>query len=303
MSDLRSREFDETEQAAIARLFSAGVVRELATTGKSPLLGRLAPQTGLLGYVRPDAPLRDFFDVAFAVMRRRAYRHEYVYKNALTQKVLLGTHSLKSATMLTEFRVGECKADVVILNGTSVVYEIKSERDSLARLERQLAAYLQVFDLVNVLVGANHLEATHAAVPEEVGLLVLSERFQLSTVRDASSNLDRLVPTKIFETLQRREAELVLQKCRRAVPKLPNTQMYGALKAEFDTLNPSEAHRAVVEVLKRSRASGKLADSLESVPSSLATAILSMRMRQCDRVRLAQAMDVAMATTAEWARN
>jgi hypothetical protein len=303
MSDLRHREFDQSEQAAIARLFSAGVIRELATRGKSPLLGRLVAQTGLFGYLPPNAPLKDLFDLAFGVMRRRPYRHEYVYKNALTQKVLLGTHSLSSATMLTEFRVGGCKADVVILNGTSVVYEIKSERDSLARLGRQLAAYFQVFDLVNVLVGANHLDATRVVVPEEVGLLVLSERFQLSTVRQARSNPGRLVPTKIFETLQRREAEQVLRECGRAVPKMPNTQMHSALRAAFGTMEPAETHLAFVEVLKRSRASRTVNGSLEALPMSLASAILSIRMRQCDRVRLAQAMDVTLAATAEWARN
>jgi hypothetical protein len=303
MTNIHHTIFSESEIAAIARLFSAAVVRELATQGHSKLLARLLPQTGLLGCVHSETTLREVFESAFGVLRRPSYRHEYVYKTALTQKVLLGTHSLKSATMLTEFRVGNCKADVVILNGTSVAYEVKSERDSLARLKQQLAAYLQVFDQVNVLVGENHLDATLAAVPEQVGVLVLSARFQLSTIRVARSNADRLVPTKIFECLQRREAELVLQRCGRTVPVLPNTQMHGALKTEFAQLNAAETHRASVEVLKKTRSSVTFGKQLELLPPSLAASILSMRMRQCDRVQLARTMNVALAAAAGWARN
>ena len=197
MVELSRRELSESEQTAVARLFSAGVIRQLAREGKSPLFARLAAQSGLATESAADTRLGDFFDAAFRVMSRRPNRHEYVYKNALAQKVLLGKHSLKSATMLTEFRVGECKADVVILIGTSVAYEIKSERDSLARLERQVSEYVQVFDLVNVVIGENHVDATLSTVPDDVEVLVLSGRFKLKTVRAAKSNVTRLVPTKI----------------------------------------------------------------------------------------------------------
>lgn len=47
--------------------------------------------------------------------------------NVIANKILLGKHSLNTSHMLSEFRVGYNKADVVIINGTSSVYEIKSE--------------------------------------------------------------------------------------------------------------------------------------------------------------------------------
>jgi len=88
-----------------------------------------------------EEPVCSLFERAFSLLEREGYRHEYVYKAALTQKIFLGRHSLQTASMLSEFRVGQCKADLVILNGTSTVYEVKSERDSLDRLERQVAAW------------------------------------------------------------------------------------------------------------------------------------------------------------------
>src|SRR5689334_13769722 len=127
--------------AAITRLFSSSVVRELARKGKSPIFARLARQSELFDRLEVNRCVHDLFDLAFSFLQREGYRDEYIYRAALTQKVLLGRHSLQTASMLNEFRVGDCKADVAILNGTATVYEIKSERDSLTRLQRQVASY------------------------------------------------------------------------------------------------------------------------------------------------------------------
>src|SRR4029453_5364083 len=103
------------------------------------------------------------FDAAFAVLKKGGLRDEYIYKAALTHRVLLGKHSLKTASMLTEFRAGDCKADISILNGTTTVFEIKSERDSLTRLARQIENYKRVFASVFVIGGENYVGAFRKA--------------------------------------------------------------------------------------------------------------------------------------------
>ena len=108
------------------------------------------------------------FDAAFATLRQSGLRNEYVYKAALTHRVLMDKHSLRTACMLSEFRVGECKADIAILNGTTTVFEIKSERDLLMRFERQIDAYRRVFASVYVIAGENHVEAVLRAAPLDV---------------------------------------------------------------------------------------------------------------------------------------
>src|SRR3984885_3867291 len=146
MSDLAAEQL-----AAISRLFSSSVVQEMARKGRSPLFARLASQSHLLNFLSPSQCVYALFDAAFALLRREGYRHEYIYRAALTHKILLGKHSLQTASMMNEFRVGDCKADLAILNGTATVYEVKSERDSLARLQRQIAAYTTVFSRVYVI--------------------------------------------------------------------------------------------------------------------------------------------------------
>ena len=96
---------------------------------------RLIGQTGIGGRCGAHATVGDAFNSAFATLKIAGFRDEYVYRAALTHKILMGTHSLRTASMLSEFRTGACKADLVILNGTATVYEIKSERDSLIALQ------------------------------------------------------------------------------------------------------------------------------------------------------------------------
>ena len=141
---------DRAAKAAVSRLFASSIFRELATRGSSPAFARLARETCLFEVPAENGRVRDAFDTAFAALRVVGNRDEYIYKAALTHNVLLGTHSLKTASMLAEFRVGQCKADVAILNGTSTVYEIKSERDSLDRLERlDQSAREHLVDMIN----------------------------------------------------------------------------------------------------------------------------------------------------------
>src|SRR5579863_10163858 len=179
------KELPTGQLAAISRFFSSSVIREMARTGKSPLLARLARQSQLLDSLPSSGRVYTLFETAFSLLKREGYRHEYIYKAALMHKILLGKHSLQTASMINEFRVGDCKADVAILNGTAAVYEIKSERDSLTRLERQIAAYATVFAKVYVIAAETHIRAVANTVPDFVGILCLNSRHQISTLRYA----------------------------------------------------------------------------------------------------------------------
>lgn len=244
--------------------------------------------------------VREFFDTAFETLRRGESRHEYVYKAALTHKILLGKHSLQTASMLTEFRVGGCKADVAILNGTSTVYEIKSERDSLSRLENQIRAYKRFFAKIYVIAGENHVENVKAVVSPDVGILCLSSRHQISTLRDAVELPERVCPLAIFESIRSDEAKHVLKLLDVPVPNVPNTELHFALKERFAKLDPVGVHNAMVKTLKKSRNLLRLAELVSSLPPSLHSAALTVPLRKVDHDRLISACDVPLKTAVAW---
>lgn len=290
----------KAQEAAIARLFSPTVIRELAVQGYSSILGRLIGELSTVRLANPSESLSTLFDAAFSLMQREQYRHEYIYKSAITHRILLGRHSLQTSAMLTEFRVGQCKADVVILNGTSTVFEIKSERDNLDRLHSQIVAYRKVFANVNVITGANHIGAVLRTLPTDVGVMLLNDRFRISTVREAEDSPHRICPGTIFDSIQQKEAAGILNLNGIEVPELPNTKRYGVLKEKFEQLTPDQAHRGMVYILKRSRNLARLSELVDALPASLKAAVLSMRLRRGDHHRLANALNSSVSQAQNW---
>lgn len=296
MTDLASDQL-----AAISRLFSSAVVREMARKGRSPMFARLAKQS-LLVDILPGVPrVHSLFDAAFSLLKRRGYRHEYIYKAALTHKILLGTHSLQTASMLNEFRVGECKADIAILNGTATVYEVKSERDSLSRLQRQVAAYAKVFARVYVIAAESHVAAVLETMPDEVGVLKLNDRHKISTLREATDEPERTSPAAIFDSIRTPEARMILQSRGIAIPTVPNTELHTVLRKLFVELDPRVAHQGMVEVLKRTRNLLPLSDLVAQLPASLQTAALSIPLRKVDHARLVSAVSTRLDDAMAWA--
>jgi hypothetical protein len=289
MTDLASPQL-----AALSRLFSSSVIQELARRGRSPLFTRLAKQSQLSASLSGSECVHALFDAAFQVLKRQGCRDEYVYKAALVRKILLGRHSLQTASMLNEFRVGGCKADLVILNGTATAYEVKSERDSLTRLQRQIAAYTTVFSRVYVITAETHVSSVMNSLPAEIGVLQLKSRHHISTLREAADNPEHTCPAAIFDSIRNSEARLILQAHGIAIPEVPNTQERALLRRMFATLKGREAHEGMVQVLKKTRNLLRLSDLVAQLPDSLHTAALSVPLRKLDHARLVMAVNTPL---------
>lgn len=298
---MRMTDLASPQLAALSRLFSSSVIRELARRGRSPLFTRLARQSQLFASLPASECVHSLFDAAFQLLKRQGCRDEYVYKAALVQKILLGRHSLQTASMLNEFRVGGCKADLAILNGTATVYEVKSERDSLARLQRQIAAYMTVFSRVYVITAETHVNAVMTSLPEEIGVLQLNSRHQISTLREAADRPERTSPIAIFESIRTGEARLILQARGVSIPVVPNTQQSAVFRQLFGKLNPREAHESMVQVLKKTRNLLRLSDLVAQLPDSLHTAAMSVPLRKLDHARLVTAVNTPLKDAMAWA--
>lgn len=292
---------DNSQLAAAARLFSSAVLQDMARNGRSRLFSRLATESALIELMSAEDTVAQFFDVAFGFLKRKAYRYEYAYKSAITHKVLLGVHSLKTASMLTEFRIGSCKADLVILNGTSTVYEIKSERDNLSRLTNQVLTYQKVFAKVNIITGENHLEAIKEHVPDEVGILLLNDRFQISPIREALNRPESIVPRAVFESVHRSEAVEILTRMGGVVPDVPNTRFHAAMLDIFEKLPPSHLHKCMIDVLKETRSMLPLSALTEALPKSLQAAAFSTSLHSRDHAKLLSAIETPLSEALAWA--
>lgn len=267
---------------ALSRLFSSLVMRDFASRGQSRLASDIVRESGEQVLPEVSISLGEWFNVVFASLFRH-YRNEYVYKNMIANKILLGRHSLNTSTMITEFRTADCKADTVILNGTSNVYEIKSEFDTLTRLRRQLSAYRQIFDRVHVLTSASQLDSVFTELSDDIGVLVLTDRHTIRVIREPVSHKTRVNPAVIFDSLRRSEYVQILNGCFGRAPELPNTQMYQACKELFCRLSPAVAHDEMVKVLKKRGCNPHQKRFIDSVPFSLKAASVACKLSKTEK--------------------
>lgn len=277
------------------------VLRELATKGKSGLFARLVQTAGDLLARQKRALVSDTFDSAFEALKCDGWRDEYVYRAALTQKILMGRHNLRTACMLSEFRVGSCKADIAILNGTTTVYEIKSERDSLARLENQIENYRKVFASVYVIAGETHVESVLKATSPDVGVVSLSRRFHISTRREAHNDPSRVCPNTVFDALRTAEIQAILADNGQSVTDVPNTRLRAELRKKFVSLAPTVIHSGMLRTLKRTRDIAGLESLTSKLPESLHAAALSVPLRKADHDRLVEAVNTPLVDAMAWA--
>ena len=252
----------------LAQLFSQSVLTALCQLEQPELIRYVLSNSGYASTVRRGTTVGEFFEGLYKFLSGN-YRCEYIYKNAIANQILLDRHTPEVSTLLTEFRADDCKADVVVLNGTSSVYEIKTELDSFDRLERQLRAYRKVFDKIYVVTHESQIGKVEQLTDERIGLIHLTGDNKLIPVREAGSNRNNIDPEAVFSCLRQSEyCNLILREYG-YVPEVPNTRIYRECRNLAIQLEPSVIHDVMVDLLKGRSSAVKAQTALEKVPYSL----------------------------------
>lgn len=229
-----------TTEREIAKLFTSNSLRAIAS-GDASSLEKIINNKILSSNVNTSS-IHDIYSSAFEFLSQN-YRNEYVYKNFIARKILRSKHSLQSSVLLSEFRVGQNKADLVLLNGCSTCYEIKTEYDSLNRLEDQLQSYIRLFEKVYVVCPSSLQIDVEAIIPHSVGIMVLTDNNTLRTIKEAISN-DIFDISLMMKSLRKEEYLDIAENIYGLKIDVPNTQVFDLC---FKILNKSD--RAVVNNL------------------------------------------------------
>ena len=275
MREMCNMKIDPKYLPALGRLFTPIVMDSLEQKGYSPYLSEVCANSGLLEKLDSSTTLGQFFDWVYHLLFKN-YRNEYIYKNVLANKILLGKHSLNTSHMLTEFRAGKNKADVVILNGTTTVYEIKSQYDSFARLEKQIQSYFKIFDYINVITSPSHTKTLDTILPEKAGVLVLTDKNTITTIRKPKSNKENINPAILFDSLRKSEYMRIIKEYYGTIPDVPNTQIYRECKKLYCEIPSVYAHELTVNILKGRNNSKILKDFINKAPSSVSAYAISI---------------------------
>jgi len=132
------------------------------------------------------------------------------------RKMLRRYHADQSTLVLDELGLmhGACRADIAIINGRLIGFEIKSDKDSLSRLEKQIIAYNAVFDHIAIIISERHRLAVVQRVPKHWGI-VLTVRGKRGAIHFKTQRKSKInpgiSPVSVAQLLWKREAIEILQ--------------------------------------------------------------------------------------------
>lgn len=198
------------------------------------------------------------------------YKNEYVYKNILTNKLLLKKYSLKNTIALNEFNIGKSIADFVLLNGEARVYEIKTELDNLEKLDKQVLDYRKFADKVYIVTSSKHInKLVELYKNSTIGIIELTSRNALKTVKEAENNWSTFNHETLFKTLRKKEYLELIEKHFKFIPEVSNTLIFRECLNLAKKIEISKFQKLVISKLKSRNISNPKKIKEVSIPESL----------------------------------
>jgi len=197
------------------------------------------------------------------------YSNEYVYKNALLKKELLSKFSLRNTVVFDEFKLGSSIADFVLLNGSIKIFEIKTELDSLSKLEKQIQDYRKFANKVYVVAHSKFIKSLKESYKNtSVGILEYKNS-KLIEVIDAKEDNTFLEHETLFKTLRKKEYLEIVNDFYGYIPDLPNTLIFNECFELTKKIDLIEFQLAVLQKIKQRKFKKNKEISIDNAPLEL----------------------------------
>jgi hypothetical protein len=138
-----------------------------------------------------------------------------------------------------------------LLNGEAKVFEIKTEYDSLEKLEKQLGDYKQFANKVYVVSNSKFIEKLLSDYNDTtIGIIEFTENNTLKELQPAKENNLTFNHKAIFKTLRKQEYLEILQKYFGKVPDVPNTKIFRESLKLAESINIVDFQKMAYQKLK-----------------------------------------------------
>lgn len=182
---------------------------------------------------------------------RKHYRNEYMYKNTFVNELLIASYGVKDTIAINEFRVGNSIADIVLFNGTSKAFEIKTELDSDKRLDGQMADYTKVFKECYI-VTHEALTEKYLKEDESFGIIELKEyprSLKMREIRPAKENKE-IDSETIIRSIRTHEYKNIVEQHFGELPSVNSFEMYNACGRLMKQIPNDRLNMLFIEQLK-----------------------------------------------------
>lgn len=183
---------------------------------------------------------------------KKQYKNEYIYKNTFINSLLLNKYGIKDTVAINEFRVGNSIADIVMFNGTSKAFEIKTELDSNKRLSSQLADYSKIFKNCYVITHES-LTEKYLLEDDQIGIIEFIERPKSVTMREvrrAKENQTIDVET-LIRSIRTPEYKNIIKNYYGELPEMNSFNMFEICKEMMKSIPNKLLNQLFIEELKK----------------------------------------------------
>lgn len=206
----------------------------------------------------------------------KEYRCEYVYKNEIINELLLKKYGTHNTVVINEFKVGNSVADMVMFNGISKAFEIKTELDSDKRLNGQLADYRSIFK-ESYIVTHESLVNKYLNLCGKSGLIAIEKQGRsLKMVEVLKAQIEDEINSDILmRSLRTDEYKNIIIQYFGSLPKVNSFGMFNACAELMRRIPHNELHNLFISELKKRDSN---TDLLKNYYKELRQVCLSLRI-------------------------
>lgn len=191
----------------------------------------------------------DYLKYAYRAIEQN-YPTEYVYKNAFLNEWLIKELGEANAKIFSEFRLGKAVADLVMFNGVSKVFEIKTALDSVLRLDNQIEQYNDIFNEIYLIVPDAKIEQ-YLKYENHIGIISFSnervKRFEL--VRNPIRNMN-IKPNSLMNVLHTKEYKNIVQCYFNELPPMNSFNQFKVCSDLIGQIPSEELNKLFIHELK-----------------------------------------------------
>lgn len=186
------------------------------------------------------------------------YQNEYILKNSFLNDWLINEVGESNSQIFSEFRIGKAIADLAMFNGTSKVFEIKTDLDSDKRLNSQLQQYKKVFNEIYLIVPSAKYDL-YQGYDKGIGVItfdnVHTQRFKLVRPAKVNYDLDNGALMQIFHSS---EYKKVVENYHGFLPNMTSFNQFEVCSEKINEIPREELNRLFIQLMKLRGVNAKL---------------------------------------------
>ncbi len=221
----------------------------------------------------------DYIKYAYNSLKKD-YRCEYIYKNELINELLLKKYGTKNTVVINEFKVGNSVADMVLFNGTSKAFEIKTELDSEKRLIGQLNDYTRIFKECYVVTHESLIEK-YLITDEKIGIIAITKKghsHRMEEIRKAVVS-DEIDVNVLMRSIRTQEYKNIIVNYFGQLPHVNGFRMFDECSLLMKQIPNNKLNDLFIAELKKRASNTQL---LQSFYKELRQLCLSLKISQKD---------------------